>query len=92
MMVIEITGRMLRAARSLTGLSQQELADRASISRPRVTVWENSSGSIPNANTHALHRLVSALEAEGIRFSDGGVHLQRAAPTSTVIVSEGAAA
>jgi transcriptional regulator with XRE-family HTH domain len=29
MTIVEITGGMLRAARSLTGLSQQELADRA---------------------------------------------------------------
>jgi transcriptional regulator with XRE-family HTH domain len=31
MTIVEITGGMLRAARSLTGLSQQELADRASV-------------------------------------------------------------
>jgi transcriptional regulator with XRE-family HTH domain len=67
---------MLRAARSLAGLSQQELAERASISRPCLTAWEGSSGSVPNAKARALHRVVSALEAEGIRFSDGGVHLQ----------------
>jgi transcriptional regulator with XRE-family HTH domain len=92
MTIVEITGDMLRAARSLTGLSQQELADRASISRPCLTAWEGSSGSVPNAGVRALHRVVSALEAEGIRFSDGGVHLQRSTPTSTVIHSEGAAA
>jgi hypothetical protein len=34
MAITRITGGMLRAARSLTGLSQQELADRASISSP----------------------------------------------------------
>src|SRR5262245_34267307 len=97
MTIVEITGGMLRAARSLTGLSQQELADRASISRPCLTAWEGSSGSnVPNAGVRALHRVVSALEAEGVRFSDGGVHLQR--PTSatpiagTVLHSEGAAA
>jgi len=90
MTIVEITGGMLRAARSLTGLSQQELADRASISRPCLTAWEGSSASVPNANTRALHRVVSALEAEGIQFTDGGVHLQRPAPT--VIHSEGAAA
>jgi hypothetical protein len=39
-----------------------------------------------------LCRALDVLEAEGIRFSDGGVHLQRAAPTSTVIHSEGAVA
>jgi transcriptional regulator with XRE-family HTH domain len=37
MTIVEITGGMLRAARSLTGLSQQELADRAHISRTAVT-------------------------------------------------------
>src|SRR5215472_9169408 len=73
MTIVEITGGMLRAARSLTGLSQQELAERASISRPCLTAWEGSSGSVPNARARALHRVVSALEAEGIRFSDGGV-------------------
>jgi hypothetical protein len=90
MTIVEITGGMLRTARSLTGLSQQ-LADRASISRPCLTAWEGSSGSVPNAKARALHRVVSALEAEGIRFSDGGVYLQRTAPTSTVIHSEGVA-
>jgi hypothetical protein len=39
MTIVEITGGMLRAARSLTGLSQQELADRAAISRPCLTTW-----------------------------------------------------
>jgi len=92
MTIIEITGGMLRAARSLTGLSQQELAERASISRPCLTAWEGSSGSVPNAKARALHRVVSALEAEGIRFSDGGVHLQRPTPTETVLQSEGAMA
>src|SRR5262249_13441954 len=65
MTIVEITGGMLRAARSLTGLSQQELAERASISRPCLTAWEGSSGSVPNAKARALHRVVSALEAEG---------------------------
>ena len=92
MTIVEITGGMLRAARSLTGLSQQELAERASISRPCLTAWEGSSGSVPNAKARALHRVVSALEAEGIRFTDSGVHLQRPVPMGTVIVSEGAAA
>jgi len=93
MTIVEITGGMLRAARSLTGLSQQELADRASISRPCLTAWEGSSASVPNANTRALHRVVSALEAEGIEFRPNGVHLQRAATSAgTISHSEGAAA
>src|SRR5262249_22197843 len=68
MTIVEITGGMLRAARSLTGLSQQELAERASISRPCLTASEGSSGSVPNAKARALHRVVSAL---GLRLSPG---------------------
>jgi hypothetical protein len=49
MTIIEITGGMLRAARSLTGMTQQEVADRAGISRPCLTTWEGSSDSVPNA-------------------------------------------
>ena len=91
MTIVEITGGMLRAARSLTGMTQQEVADRAAISRPCLTTWEGSSGSIPNAGVHALHRVVTVLEAEGVVFVAGGVHLQqRTAPIAgTVIASEG---
>jgi transcriptional regulator with XRE-family HTH domain len=76
MTVTRITGGMLRAARSLAGLSQQEVADRAAISRPSLTTWEGSSGSIPNANARALNRVVAALEAEGIEFRPNGVSLE----------------
>jgi DNA-binding transcriptional regulator YiaG len=91
MTIVEITGGMLRAARSLTGLSQQELAERASISRPCLTAWEGSSGSVPNAKARALHRVVSALEAEGVCFTANGVQLQRTVPIGTIIHSEAAA-
>jgi hypothetical protein len=40
--------------------------------------------------TDHLCRAIDVLEAEGVRFSDSGVYLQRPAPT--VIHSEGAAA
>ena len=94
MTIDEVTGRLLRAARSLTGLSQQELADRAGISRPCLTTWEGSSDAIPNAGVRPLHRVVSALQAEGIEFRRNGVSInKRTAPIGgTVMASEGAAA
>ena len=92
MAITRITGGMLRAARSLAGLSQQQVADLACVSRPSVTTWEGSSGSIPNANARALDRVVAALEAEGVEFSPNGVRLARPAPIAgTVIHSEAAA-
>jgi len=75
MTIIEITGSMLRTARSLAGLSQQEIAERARISRPSLTTWENSSSSVPSANTRALGRVVSVLENEGVVFIAGGATL-----------------
>jgi transcriptional regulator with XRE-family HTH domain len=95
MMVFQITGGMLRAARSLAGLTQQELADRASISRPCLTTWEGSSGGVPNAGVHALHRVVTALEMEGVEFRPNGVTINERPSTpvaGTVLHSEGAAA
>jgi transcriptional regulator with XRE-family HTH domain len=93
MMITDVNGRMLRAARSLTGLSQQQLADLARVSRPSVTVWENSSDGFPNANMFPFRRLVSALQAEGIEFHPNGVTLnKRPAPIAgTVLHSEAAA-
>src|SRR5262249_36152110 len=76
MTIIEITGSMLRAARGLTGLSQQEIAERARISRPSLTTWEGSSGSVPSANVRCLGRVVSVLENEGVVFKAGGATLQ----------------
>jgi hypothetical protein len=46
--------------------------------------WEVSSDSIVPAQYQMLCRAIEALEAEGIRFSDNGVHLQR----STVLPSD----
>jgi hypothetical protein len=68
MTIFGITGGMLRAARSLTGLS-------------RRTVWEGSSGAIPNACVRALHRVVAALEAEGIEFRPNVVSSNVLQPT-----------
>jgi transcriptional regulator with XRE-family HTH domain len=84
MTVVEITGSMLRAARSLTGLSQQEIAERASISRPSLTVWEGSSNSVPGANVRALGRVVSVLEHAGVVFIAGGATLQSRQPLPSI--------
>jgi DNA-binding transcriptional regulator YiaG len=92
MLLPKITGTMIRAGRDFAHLSQDQLAVRAGIHRDCLRTWEGSSDAVPRAQYRTLCRLIDVLEAEGIRFSDGGVHLQRAAPTGTVIHSEGAVA
>jgi transcriptional regulator with XRE-family HTH domain len=71
----------LAAGRVLASLSRQELAHRAGLSYHSIRAWERSSNSIPEATYSHLCRAFDVLEAEGIRFSAGGVHLQTPCPT-----------
>ena len=91
-MAIRVTGCQLAAARALAGLTRQDLAERAGLSYHSIRAWERSSNSTPEATYSHFCRAVEALEATGVRFAVDGVYLLRAAPISTVIASEGAAA
>jgi transcriptional regulator with XRE-family HTH domain len=92
MLAVRITGNQLRAGRALADLSMEDLAARARLSRRTLSKWEGSSDAVPDAMVAHLSRALDVLEAEGVRFTDCGVNLQRPAPTSTVLASEGAAA
>jgi transcriptional regulator with XRE-family HTH domain len=91
-MIPKLTGNLFRAGRALAGLTRDDLANRSGLSRDVLRSWEISSESIVPAQYQMLCRAIDALEAEGVRFAESGVHLQRSAPTSSVIRSEGAAA
>ena len=84
MSIPKLTGNFFRAGRDLAGLTRDELAKRAGLSRDVLRSWEVSSDSIDPAQYQMLCRALDVLEAEGVRFSDGGVHLQR----STVLPSD----
>src|SRR5262245_62489153 len=88
----KLTGNLFRAGRALAGLTRDDLANRAGLSRDVLRSWEVSSESIVPAQYQMLCRAIDALEDAGVRFSDSGVYLQRPAPISSVIRSEGAAA
>jgi transcriptional regulator with XRE-family HTH domain len=93
MLLPKVTGNLFRAGRALAGLTRDDLANRAGLSRDVLRSWEVSSDSIVPAQYQMLCRAIEALESEGVRFSEDGVRLQRTAPiTSTVLHSEGAAA
>jgi transcriptional regulator with XRE-family HTH domain len=91
-MIPKLTGNLFRAGRALAGLTRDDLANRAGLSRDVLRTWEISSESIVPAQYQMLCRAIDALEAEGVRFAESGVHLQRTATASTVIESAGAAA
>jgi hypothetical protein len=85
---MRITGNLFHAARALAGLTREDLATRGRLSRDVLYVWETSSNALVPAQYQLLCRALDVLEAEGVRFSDGGVHLQRTAPMSTTLPSE----
>jgi transcriptional regulator with XRE-family HTH domain len=92
MLLVRITGAQIRAGRALAGLTIEDLAARAQLCRHSIRKWETSSNAAPSAMVAHLSRALDVLEAEGIRFSDDGVHLQHTAiPTSTIVQSEAVA-
>jgi transcriptional regulator with XRE-family HTH domain len=94
MLAVRITGNQFRAGRALAGLTIEDLAARARLSRRSIGKWEGSSNATPSAMVDHLCRAIGVLEAEGVRFSDSGVYLQRPGPMagSTIVQSAGAAA
>jgi transcriptional regulator with XRE-family HTH domain len=66
-----ITAAQLRAARSLLGIDQRELAKRSSLSLPTIQRMEASDGVI-RGNVDSLMKLVDALSASGIELIGEG--------------------
>ncbi|MFB9979458.1 helix-turn-helix transcriptional regulator [Mesorhizobium kowhaii] len=63
----KLTGRQIAAARTLMGITQADLADRANISVPTLKRMEGSQGHAGGmANNLAAIR--AALEAAGVEF------------------------
>jgi transcriptional regulator with XRE-family HTH domain len=72
----------LRAARSLLGWSQTELAQQAGLSLPTVKRVEREGGDGPNVSEEARNKLRITLERAGIEFiaengGGPGVRLQK---------------
>jgi transcriptional regulator with XRE-family HTH domain len=77
MIPTKLTGNLFRAGRALAGLTRDDLADRAGLSRDVLRTWEVSSNSVIPAQFQLLGRALDVLEAEGVRFSDNGVREPR---------------
>jgi transcriptional regulator with XRE-family HTH domain len=77
MLLVRITGAQLRAARALAGLTIEDVAARAQLCRHSIRKWEGSSNAVPDAMVGHLSRAIAVLEHEGVRFTDGGIWLER---------------
>jgi transcriptional regulator with XRE-family HTH domain len=95
----KLTGNLFRAGRALAGLTRDDLANRAGLSRDVLRSWEVSSDSLIPAQYQLLCKAIEALESEGVRFSEDGVSKpstvlpsDRATPTMKATISREAAA
>ncbi|MCU1337800.1 MAG: hypothetical protein JWO19_3381 [Bryobacterales bacterium] len=66
------SGRLLRAARVLAGLSREELARRAKVSIFTLSRMEGFGGTIGTRAT-TRRKVEEALKSAGVRISDYGV-------------------
>jgi transcriptional regulator with XRE-family HTH domain len=79
MLVTQITGAQLRSGRAYAGLTLDQVAHRAGVTRQAIGVWELSSAAVPAARVDKLSRVITVLEREGVQFTaEGGVALHRA--------------
>jgi len=73
----DVTGRQIRDARELLGLSPHQLGIRSGVSRLTLRLWEASGDEPPNALAPNLSRVLRYLHSEGVQFDgDGTVHLR----------------
>jgi len=66
-----ITSAQLRAARSLAGIDQRNLAKRSGLSLPTIQRMEASDGVI-RGNVDSLMKLIDALDRAGIALINEG--------------------
>jgi predicted transcriptional regulator len=69
MSILKVSIRQLKAARTLIGWSQEELASAADISLPTIKRLEAAEGILGGRETTAK-KIRSALETAGIEFID----------------------
>jgi transcriptional regulator with XRE-family HTH domain len=60
-----LSGKQLKAARVLAGLSQQQLATEAGRSLRTITSWESTTGK-PTASRNSVERIKAALHRYGV--------------------------
>lgn len=62
-----ISGKQIRAARGLLGISASQLAEMAGVTWKTVQRFESAEG-VPPSRSGTLTRVKTALEAQGIEF------------------------
>jgi transcriptional regulator with XRE-family HTH domain len=68
MSISKISIRQIKAARSLLGWSQDDLAERSGVSKPTIGRLESQDGQALGGRAETGDALVAALEKAGVEF------------------------
>ena len=68
MSISKISIRQIKAARSLLGWSQDDLAERSGVSKPTIGRLESQAGEAVGGRAETGDALVAALEKAGVEF------------------------
>lgn len=71
MSILKVSIRQVKAARALLAWSQEEMAEASGVSVPTVKRLEAADGPI-GGRAETVQKLVAALEAAGVEFTNGG--------------------
>lgn len=80
-----ISIRQIKAARALLAWSQEDLVARSGVSYPTIARLESVDGEI-GGRQGTVAKIIAALEAGGIEFTNGGqpgVRMRKDQPTDT---------
>lgn len=66
-----ISPRMLKAARTLAGVTQRQLADAANLHPKSIAYWEKHGGYPSRYGRSGLNQILEALCANGVQIIEG---------------------
>jgi transcriptional regulator with XRE-family HTH domain len=68
MSILKISIRQIKAARSLLGWSQDDLAEKSGVSKPTIGRLESQDGETVGGRAETGDALIAALEKGGVEF------------------------
>jgi transcriptional regulator with XRE-family HTH domain len=68
MSILKISIRQIKAARSLLGWSQDDLAEKSGVSKPTIGRLESQDGEAVGGRAETGDALIAALEKAGVEF------------------------
>jgi hypothetical protein len=92
MMVTQVTGSQLRAARVGAALTLMEVEGRSGVTRQSIASWEAAGDAVPPARVDNFAKVIAVLETAGVKFTSSGVTIHKLVPRTKPAIATGISA